>query len=249
MTAGLDTIIHSPISNNRQYTYRSKAGLIPSAEYSVFMEDFYTLPASDAVPGTTRVIDSSATITALATDAYSYTGAVVITGAGTGEGAADYWPKGIQLGLGKKFFMEARFLMVAADDNDVMFGLTDLTATTNPEDLWTTAQENLIAFGVLDGDATVSMLCDKNDSGAAAALGDYDLSSDTWHTLAFEVGGTAAGGTMWCKGYVDGQPAITWADEAEIPDDLTLAPFFGGRNGSATGNLIYFDYIRWSLER
>lgn len=249
MTAGLDTIIHSPVSNSRKYTYRSKAGLIPSAEYAVFMEDFFTLPVSDAVPGTTAIIDSSATILPLQADAYSYTGVVKITGNGTGEGAANYWPAGIQLGLGKKFFMEARFSMVAADDNDVMFGLTDRNDTAHPESLWTTAQDDLIAFGVLDGDATVSMLCDKGNSGSSAELGSYDLSSDTWHTLAFEVGGTAAQGTMWCIGYVDGQPAITWSTESTIPDNVTLAPFFGGRNGSNTNNLIYFDYIRWSLER
>jgi hypothetical protein len=248
MTTGLDTIVHSPVSNNRQYTYRSKAGLIPSAEYSVFMEDFYGLPVSNAYPGTTTIIDTGGTITALSTDAFSYTGVAAILADGSDEGAANYWPKGIQLGLGKKFFMEARFLVEAATDNAAMFGLTDLTASTNPEDLWTTAQAGLIAFGILDTDATVSMLCDKANSGSSAETGSYDLSSGTWHTLAFEVGGTAAGGTMWCIGYVDGHPALTWSTESTIPDNVTLAPFFGGLNGSAT-NYVYFDYIRWSLER
>ena len=244
-----ENLVHSPLSVNRPYAYRSGCGIIPSGEYSVFFDDFYLSPSTNALPGTTAVIDTSATITAAETDAISYNGAIVITGISTTEGAALYWPKGIQLGLGKKFFMETRVYTIDADDTDVQFGLSDVTASTNPEDLWLTAAANVISFGVIDGDATVKMLCDKDNAGTSASTGDVDLSDTTWHVLAIEVGGTAAAGNMWCKGYVDGQLAETWGTETSIPDDIALAPFLGARCGSSTSNLVYFDYLRWSLER
>lgn len=250
MTTGLkESLIHSPISAQEQYAYRSGAGIIPSAEYATFMDDFFLNPASNALPGTTAVIDTGATITAAATDAISYTGVLKFASDGTTEGAALYWPKNIQLGLGKKFFMECRVYTADADDTDVQFGLSSLTATTNPEDVWTTAAADLIAFGVLDGDATVKMLCDKNNSGSSAETGTIDLSDATWHTLAIEVTGTASGGTMGVKGYVNGKLALTWSTETTIPDDLALAPFIGARNGADANHVIYFDYLRWSIER
>jgi hypothetical protein len=249
-TTGLnENLVHAPISNQASYKYRAGKGIIPSAEYSVYFNDFYENTSSNALAGTSVVIDTGATIDAPETDAISYTGVLSIESDGTTEGATMYWPKNIQLGLGKKFFMEARVYTDAAADTDVQFGLSDITASTNPEDIWTTAAANLIAFGVLDGDATVTMLCDKNNSGSSAELGTIDLSDATWHTLAIEVDGTAADGTMSVKGYVDGKLALTWSTETTIPDDLTLSPFFGGRNGSATTNNVYFDYIRWSIER
>ena len=223
--------------------------IFPSAEFSVFFDDFFGAPASNAIVGATTIIDTGGTLTAAATDAVGYTGAVVITSDGATEGAANYWPKGIQLGLNKKFFLEVRAYTVDADDTDVQFGLSDVTAATNPEDLWTTTAANLIAFGVLDGDATVTMLCDKDNSGSTAQLGSVDLQDATWHVLAIEVGGSAASSSMWCKGYVDGQLVLTWAGETTIPDDLVLAPFIAARTGADAGHFVYFDYIRWSLER
>jgi len=223
--------------------------LIPSAEYAVFHDDLFQSPTTNAIPGTSAIIDTGATITAAATDAISYHGALAFASDGVSEGAALYWPKGIQLGLGKKFFMEVRCYTVDADDTDLIFGLSDLTAVTNPEDIYTTTAANLIAFGVLDGDATVSLLCDKDNSGSTADLGSYDLSDATWHTLAIEVTGTAAGSTMVCKGYVDGQLAVTFDTESAIPDDLALAPFIAFRTGGDAAHVGYFDYVRWSIER
>ena len=252
-TTGLnENIVHSPISNQRNYSYRTKAGIIPSAEYAVYFNDFFESPTSNAVPGTTAVIDVGATLTATATDAVSYNGAVRITSDGTTEGVALYWPKGIQLGLGKKFFMEVRVRTADADDTDVQFGLSDLTATTNPEDVWTTAAANVIAFGVLDGDATPALLCDKDNAGTTVDKPtgtDYDISDSTWHILAIEVAGTATGSNMRCSGYVDGKLAVTFDTETAIPDDIALAPFIGARTGSDANHVIDFDYIRWSIER
>jgi hypothetical protein len=250
MTAGFqESLVHSPVESPRGYVYRSRAGIIPSAEYAVYFDDFFVNPSSNALPGTTAVIDTGATITQAAADAISYTGVLKFASDGTTEGATLYWPKTIQLGLGKKFFMEVRCYTADADDTDVQFGLSDVTASSNPEDLWTTTAANLITFGVLDGDATVKMLCDKDNAGTSASTGDVDLSDATWHVLGIEVGGSAADSDMWVKGYVDGALAETWGTETSIPDDLTLSPFIGARTGGSAGHVIYFDYVRWSLQR
>lgn len=250
MPTGLqESLRQSPIHVPRDYVYRSEAGIIPSAEYSVFFDDFFLVPATNALPGTTAIIDVGATITAAAVDAISYTGVLKFASDGTTEGAALYWPKNIQLGLGKKFFMETRVYTADADDTDVQFGLSALTATTNPEDIYTTTTTDLIAFGVLDGDATAGLLCDKDNAGTSVSLGTKDLSDATWHVLGFEVGGKASTSTMWCKAYVDGALAVTWGTETSIPDDLALAPFIAARTGGDLAHVIYFDYIRWSLQR
>lgn len=254
MTQGLnENLIHSPISPQADYAYRSGKGIIPSAEYAVYFNDFFEETSSNALPGTTAIIDTAATITAAEVDATSYTGVLRITDATVSEGAALYWPKGIQLGLGKKFFMEVRVKTSDVTDNAVQFGLSDLTAVTNPEDLYTTTAANLIAVGILDGDATIGLLTDKDNSGDAVQLestGNYDMVADTWTTLAFEVGGTATNSTMYVKVYKDGQLIITSDTETTIPDDLALAPFIAARNGDgAGGNTTDFDYIRWSIER
>lgn len=242
-------VLHGPHSPKGTYAYRHNAGMMPSAEYAVYHNDFFEAAATNVIPGTTAIIDTGATITNAATDAISYTGVLKIASDGTTEGAALYWPKEIQLGQGKKFFMEVRCYTADADDTDVQFGLSAITATTNPEDIWTTTTTDLIAVGVLDGDATVGVLTDKNNGGDAVQLGTYDLSDATWHTIGFEVSGTAADSTMQVKVYVDGQLAITSDTETTIPDDLALAPFIGGRTGGDAAHVVYFDYVRWSLER
>jgi hypothetical protein len=245
-----ESIYHSPVSRQAPYSYRSGIPLIPSAEYSVYFNDFFEQTTSNAVPGTTAIIDTGATIVATETDAISEMGAVRITDATASEGAAMYWPKGIQVGNGDKFVMEVRVQTSDVTDNNLQFGLSDLTATTNPEDLYTTAAANLIAFGILDGDATVTMLCDKDNSGAAANLGNVDLVVDTWTILAIEVEGSAASSNMSVKGYVNGQLAITWDVETEIPDDLALAPFIAMVNGNGAGaNTSDWDYVRWAVKR
>ena len=248
-TGFTEPVVHGTRSNQASYPYRSGCGFAASQEHSVFFDDFYLNPTSNAVPGTTAIIDTGATITAAATDVIGKNGALAITSDGTTEGATMYWPNGIQLGGGGKFFMEVRVKTLDADDTDVQFGLSVMNATTNPEDAWTTAATDLIAFGVLDGDATVTMLCDKNNGGAAANLGTIDLSDSTWHVLAIEVSGTAANSSMSVRGYVDGQLAITWDVETEIPDDLVLAPFIGARTGADANHIVYWDYVRWSHER
>ena len=235
-------------SRSRSYPYREGFSMVPSAEQIVFFDDFLNDVSSNLPSGwDAAIIDTGATITQLDTD--NFPGGVLdFTSDGTTEGAAIYLPKCVQLD-GKKFYMEVRVYTEDADDTDVQFGLSALTATTNPEDLWTTTATDVISFGVLDGDATVTMLCDKDNSGAAANLGSVDLSDATWHTLAFLVDGNATDSSMSVRGYVDGNLAITWDVEAEIPDDLVLAPFIGARTGGDAGHNVYFDYVRFCAMR
>ena len=248
-----ESLYHSKnVSDQAKYAYRKGVGLIPSSEYAVYFNDFFENPSSNAIPGTTAVIDTGATATAANAAAIGYNGAIDITSDGTTEGVAMYWPLNVQLGNDKKFVMEVRVYTEDADDTDVQFGLSALTATTNPEDLWTTTATDLIAFGVLDGDATPTMLCDKDNSGSSAETAsgtDYDLSDATWHTLAIEVGGSATDSSMYVKGYVDGKLAVTWSTETTIPDDLPLAPFIGARTGGDAAHNVYYDYVRWAVSR
>lgn len=222
--------------------------MVPSAEQVVFFDDFNEVVTTNVPAGwSAAVIDVGATVTQLATD--NYPGGVLnFASDGTTEGSAIYLPKQIQLS-GKRFMMEVRVWTEDADDTDVQFGLSALTATTNPEDLWTTTATDVIAFGVLDGDATVTMLCDKDNAGAAANLGNIDLQDGTWHTLAILVTGNSTDANMNVRGYVDGNLAITWDTETEIPDDLVLAPFIGARTGGDAVHNVYFDYVRFIAER
>lgn len=230
------------------YAYRSGFGMMSSAEYVHFFDDFTQDVATNVPTGwDAAVIDTGATLTQLATDGYPG-GVVKIASDGVSEGVAIYLPKTVEVDA-KKFMMECRVWLTDADDMDLQFGLSALTATTNPEDLYTTTATDLITFGVLDGDATVTMLCDKDNSGAAANLGAHDLSDGTWHTLAILVNGNSADSSMSVRGYVDGELSITWDTETEIPDDLVLAPFIAARTGGDAAHVCYIDYVRYVSER
>ncbi len=238
----------------KDYEYRNDSSMISSAEWLVSFDDFDKswIPttaitngavANTPAPWQAAIIDTGATL-AVDTTATHGTGVLIFDSDGATEGVAVYGQKSIQLTAGKRFWMEMRFKTEVADDSDVQFGLTAVTATTNPEDLWTTTATDLIAFGVLDGDATVTMLSDKSNSGTAAILGDRDLVSAIWHTLGIYYDGTKL------FGYVDGRLALTWTGAAAtIPTGVALAPFFGFRNGSAATTEGHIDYIRWALER
>ena len=239
-------LVHSPVSFQAPYKYRAGTGMVPSAEWSVFFDDFFDAVTTNVPVGwDATVIDTGATVVTDTTVGAGHgTGALLFDSDGAAEGAAVYGEKSIQITSGKRFWMEMRFKTEVADDTDVQFGLSSLTATTNPEDLWTTAADSLIAFGVLDGDSTVTMLSDAANSGSVAILGDRDLVSATWHTLAIYYDGVKL------YGYLDGQLTVTWTGTAAtIPTGVILAPFFGFRNGSTANNEGQIDYIRWVSER
>lgn len=234
----------------RKYLYRYGVGMMPSAEYYVFHDDFLPFIPSTAITNgpvantpwgwQAAIIDTGATV-AVDTTAGHATGALYFDSDGATEGASIYLPKGVQLTSGKKFFMEVRVKTEVADDSDVQFGLSDLTATSNPEDLWTTTAASLVAFGTLDGSATVKMLADASNTGTSVQTGTIALSNNTWHILGIGYDGTSL------TGWVDGEKAITWS--GVIPTGVALAPFFGWRNGSAATTEGQLDYFRFAIQR
>jgi len=242
MSAGFKgPIVHGPRSTSEGYKYRTGMGMMSSAEFAVFHDDFFQLVTTNVPAGwTAAVIDTGATVVA-DTTAASATGVLLFDSDGTTEGSAIYLPKAVQLTSGKKFMMEIRFKTEVADDSDVQFGLTDLTATTNPEDLWTTTAASVLSFGVLDGSAVTGILADSANAGTAVVTGTLSLSDATWHTLAIFFDGTRA------YGFVDGNLSVSTA--TTVPTGVALAPFVGFRNGSAATTEGSLDYARIIIER
>ena len=168
-TAFTGAIKHSPIGLGGKYDYRGGTGMMPSAEFAVLHDDFlYSVTTNVPIGWDAAVIDTGATVVT-DTTAASATGVLLFDSDGATEGAAIYGEKTMQLTSGKKFWMEMRFKTEIADDSDVQFGLTSLTATTNPEDLWTTTATDVVAFGVLDGTAVTGILSDVSNAGTAVA--------------------------------------------------------------------------------
>lgn len=228
--------------------------MVPSAEFLVKMDDFDQpwIPttaitngpvANTPLPWQGAIIDTGATVAVNTTATIGANGVLTLADASASEGAAVYGQKSIQLISGKKFFIECRVRTDDVTDNAVQFGLTDLTATTNPEDLWTTTAANVAAFGLLDGSAYPTLLADKANAGTAAIAQTTKLMvADTWHTLAMGWDGVSL------KCYVDGTEVIS--STTTIPTATALAPFFGHINGNGAGGaVVVFDYIRWSSQR
>lgn len=245
-TAFGSPLLDTQKSIGNKYAYRHRMGLAPCAEFMVFHEDWNLAIATNAPTGWTAIIDTGATVVADTTVGAGHgTGSLLFDSDGATEGAALYSPKWFQLTSGKRFFMETRFKTEIADDSDVQFGLTSVTASSNPEDLWTTTATDLVAFGVLDGSAAVKMLSDKSNSGSSAQTGTISLSNNTWHTLAIYYDGGSV-----LQGYVDGALALTWSSASTtIPTGVVLAAFVGFRNGSAATTEGQCDYLRIVSER
>lgn len=247
---------HSASGVGNTYQYRNGTGMVPSAEYAVFMDDFITtfIPTTAITNGPVAntpwgwqgaIIDSGATIAVNTTAAIGANGVLTLADATASEGAAFYGQKTLQLTAGKKFWMEARIRTDDVTDNAVQMGLSSLTAVTNPEDIWTTVATDLVAFGILDGSALTTMLADKSNSGSTAETGTISMVADTWTTLAIYYDGAAL------SGWVNGQQSLKWAQAAAtIPTGVALAPFVGHINGNgAGGNVVVVDYVRVVSER
>lgn len=240
---GLTNVLAAPISPQSQYSYRSGMGLIPSAEFMVDFDDFVFTGASNVPNGwQTAIIDTGATSTIQTTSALGATGALLISDATASEGIAIHKPRVFQLTVGKRMFMEMRVRTDDVTDNAIQFGLTDLTAAVNPEDLWTTVAANVVAFGILDGQATTRLLVDAGNSGTAVTVGTRSMVANTWHVLGIEYTGSRI------NAYVDGKLSHAWS--GVIPTGVALAPFFGVLNGDgAGGNVNTIDYFRTVIER
>jgi hypothetical protein len=235
------------------YAYRKGLGMISSAEHVVFFDDFNRVVTSNVPSGwSAAIIDTGATVASLTTSATGNAAGVIrITSDAASEGASIYLPKQVWL-AGRPFFMECRVRTAAADDTDLYFGLSDLSATTDPEDMWDTSNADGIAFGISDGDATPQLVYDKDNTGpvtnAASGTG-FDLVSDTWVILGLYYNGNSTDSNKVLRGYVNGKLAVTAATVAQIPEDVLLAPFIGARGGDGATGTIDVDYVRFSYER
>jgi len=252
-----ESIVHATNSLQGRYSYRSGVGMVPSAEWSVFFDDFYSFVVATAITNGPvantpwgwqgAIIDTGATAAVDTTTTLGgSTGILKLSDATASEGVAVYGTKAVQLTAGKKFFMEMRVRTDDVTDNAIQFGLSDLTATTNPEDLWTTTAANLITFGILDGSAYPQLLSDKSNGGTTVQTQTVKpMVVDTWHILGIGYDGAKL------RAFVDGVETTFWSGAATtVPTDVALAPFFGVLNGNGAGaNNNYVDFVRFAVER
>ncbi len=249
-------IVHAPRSTQEGYKYRAGMGMMNSAEFDVFHDDFHSFVVATAITNGPvantpwgwqgAIIDAGATVAVNTTAALGRNGVLTFADATAGEGAAIYTTESFQLTVGKRCFIEARIRTGDVTDNSFRFGLADLSATTDPEDLWTTDSDNFVAFGLGDGDSNPKMHIDAGNSGTSQQVQTVKgMSVDTWATLAIFYDGAKV------HGYVDGDYVMTWSGaDAEIPTGVSLALFIGHINGDGAGAAVCLcDYIRVVSER
>ena len=247
-------IVHGTASTADGYKYRTGMGMMPSAEFDVFHDDFHSFVVGTSITNgpaantpwnwQNAIIDAGSTVAVNTTAALGRNGVLTIADATASEGASVYTTKSFQLASGKKFFMECRVRTDDVTDSIIQFGLSAVTASTDPEDLWDTSADDVISFGIADGAGTTVMYTDKTNAGITTTTGDSTLPMrvDTWHTLAIYFNGTTA------FGFIDGNQTLQTA--VTIPTGVALAAFFGALNGNgAGGNLFAFDYVRIVSER
>lgn len=244
-----EPIKHAPISAQQPYQYRSGMGMINSAEWITFFDDFTGDVASNVPAGwDAAIIDSGCTVT----NASLAGGAILFDSDADNEGAAIYLPKSVALN-GKKFFMECRVKMEDVSAMTFQMGLSDLTATTNPEDIWTTTTTDYVSFGNLDS-AEAVLTYDKNNGGTVTETNTDStaatLADDTYAVLAIAYNGASTVTDGCLTAWVNGNQVASALTEAQVPDDLPLAPFIGMLAGHATtADVAHVDYVRFALER
>lgn len=231
---------HGPQGVGTHYGYRNGLGMMNSAEYIVFHDDFQGPVATNVPHGwQAAIIDTGCTIT----NANLIGGVLVFDSDADDEGAAFYGHKWVTLTADKRFFMETRVKMEDVSAMTFMFGCAALTATTNPEDLWTTTEATGFAFGNLDA-ATFSLNYDLSNAGTVTDTSTETLTDDTWATL----GVGYDGGNMFA--YHNGKQIIAASTPAQIPVGVVMAPFVGMLAGHATtADITHVDYVRIAMER
>lgn len=247
------TILHAPGSTQEGYAYRSRMGMMPSAEFDVWHDDFHQFVVATSITNGPVIntpwgwqgaaIDTAGTALVTTTAAVGRNGVLALTDATLSEGVAIYSNKTFQLATGKRFFMEMRARTDDVTDNVVQFGLSSQTAVSTPVTLWNTANDDVLSFGIADAAATTVMYTDTGNAGITTTAGNSTvLVVDTWHTLAIYFDGARA------FGFVDGNQVVSTA--TTIPTGVALGAFFGIVNGNgAGGNNLWVDYVRIVSER
>ena len=131
------------LARDKNYPYQTGMGMFNSREWVTFFDDFISGEAANELNYNGWLSTGDTGYTVANGDAHG--GEIVISSDGTSEGQSFYLPKCIKL-TGKKFFMEVRVKTTDADDTDVQFGLSDLSATSTPEDMWDTSNADGIAW-------------------------------------------------------------------------------------------------------
>lgn len=250
------SLVHSPVSAQAPYAYRSGTGMVQSAEWNVFFDDFHTFVVATAITNgpvantpwlwNSAIIDTGSTVTVNTTAAIGANGVLTLADATASEGAAVYGTKSLQLTAGKRFWMEMRVQTDDVSDNTIQFGLSSLTAVTNPEDLWTTAADTYAAVGITDGSAFITLGADKANAGPTVDTSTTQaMTANAWHTLALAYDGVNM------RAYLNGQLAVgPYSPTSKIPTGVAVAPFFGHINGDGAGGaVVAVDYVRWVSER
>jgi hypothetical protein len=242
----VESFTHARTEN---HPYRAGMGMFSSAEWISFFDDFTGDVATNVPAGwDAAIIDTGCTVT----NADLAGGVALFDSDADDEGAAIYLPKSVQLN-GKKFFMECRATVEDASAMTFPIGLSTLTAVTTPEDIWPTTAADYIALGTLDS-AEVVLTYDKNNGGTVTETNTDStaatISDDTYFTLGLSFNGASTLGDGSLKAYVNGNQVASALTEAQVPDDLPLAPFIGMLAGHATtADVAHVDYFRFALER
>jgi len=245
-----ESIVHSPRSAAAGYVYRNTMGMVPSAEFAVFFDDFlgFNAATSYAPAGWTTILSSGGTVLPVVTAGLGNTGVISLFDATADEGAAILAASAaavgpVQLTVGKRAYMEFRVYANDVTDNIFMMGLTKATDITLPQDMYDTSTDDLLAIGILDGSATIRILTDTVNAGITNAATTGTMVAATWTTLAIAWDGIAT-----ARAYQDG--AEIASTTTTIPTGVTLTPFVSAVNGNgAGGNLNYVDYVRYAIER
>lgn len=248
-----ENIVHAPRSSAQGYAYRTGLPIFQSAEYGHFMDDFAG-PVASNLPGnwTAVVKDTNATITTTTSTTMTNTnrahGVIEFAGTLASDGAAIYRPKAFVFDSGYSFYIECRMACDTPAEQYMQFGLSSLTATTNPEDLYTTAADSLISFGTAASASVVSLIYDKANAGPVTDT--YTLptaiAASTWTVFGLEYRG---GATPVINAYVNGDLVINSSTSANVPNGVLLAPFVAIRNGATTTAKGWVDWFRYGTDR
>lgn len=247
-------IVHSNCSNQEGYAYRNGFGMMPSAEFDVWHDDFHQFVVGTSITNGPVIntpwgwqgaaIDTGGTALVTTAAAVGRNGVLALTDATLSEGVAIYSNKTFQLASGKRFFYEIRLRTDDVTDNVVQFGLSSQTSITTPVTLWNTANDDVLSFGIPDATAsTTVMYTDTANAGITTTAGDSTvLVVNTWHTLAIYYDGATA------HGYLDGARVV--GSSTTLPVGVALGAFFGLVCGNgAGGNNLWVDYTRIVSER
>lgn len=256
MTTGVKgTLVHGQRSNQEGYAYRSRMGMMPSAEFDVFFDDFHQFVVATSITNGPVIntpwgwqgaaIDTGGTALINTTAAVGRNGVLALTDATLSEGVVVYSNKTFQLASDKRLFMEIRLRTDDVTDNVIQFGFSSQTAVSTTVTLWSTANDDVASFGIADGAATGVMYTDTGNAGittTAATVTDKVLVVNTWHTLALYFDGSQL------HGFIDGDKVVSTS--TTVPTGVALGAFFGMMNGNgAGGNTVYVDYVRIVSER